>query len=73
MVLLLHQDLANLFGHRIFAQRLALADAIAIITNGFIFIIEIESQHLLCIFRCAHRLGSHRRHFAQVIDLTRQG
>jgi hypothetical protein len=36
MVLLLHEDLANLFPHRVFAQRFALPDTLAIIANGFV-------------------------------------
>src|SRR5580698_10925993 len=41
MVLLLHQDLANLFRHRVFSKRFTLPDAIAVIANGFVFIVEI--------------------------------
>jgi hypothetical protein len=40
MGLLPHQDLANLLGHRVFAKRLTLADAIAVIANGFAFIVD---------------------------------
>src|ERR1700680_1923650 len=45
MGLLLHQNLANLFCHRVFSKRFALPDTIAVIANGVVFIIEIEPQH----------------------------
>ena len=71
MVLLLHEDLANLFRHREFAQRFALPDAIAVIANGFVFIVEIEPEHVFRLFRCAYRLRSDGRHFAKIVDLPR--
>src|ERR1043166_1772165 len=64
MILLLHEDLANLFRHRVFSKRLALSDAIAVIANGFVLVIEIVSEHVFRIFRRAHRFGSDRRHLA---------
>src|ERR1017187_4890021 len=73
MVLLLHQDLANLFRHRVLPERFALPDAIAVIADGLVLIVEIEAEHLLRVFRRAHRLGSHRRHLAEIVDLTRDG
>ena len=72
MVLLLHENLANLFSHRIFSKRFTLRDAIAVITNGFIFIVEIVAEHVFRVFRCADRLRTRHRHFAEVIDLPRQ-
>ena len=48
-------------------------DAISVITNGFIFIVEIEAEHVSRVFRCADRLRTNDRHFAEVIDLPRQG
>src|SRR5262249_26764942 len=56
MVLLLHQDLANLFRHRVLSRRFALRDAFAIIANSFVFIIKIVAEHVPCILRCADRL-----------------
>ena len=72
MVLLLHEDLANLFSHRIFSKCFTLRDTIAVITNGFVFILEIVAEHVSRVFRCADGLRSNRRHFAEVIDLPRQ-
>ena len=72
MILLLHQDLANLLSHRIFSKRFTLWNAIAVITNGFIFVVEIVAEHVSRVFRCADRLRTSHRHFAEVIDLPRQ-
>src|SRR5579862_919531 len=71
MVLLLHEDLANLFRHREFSKSFALPDAIAVIANGVALVLEIVAEHFLRIFRCAYWLGSNRWHFAKVIDLAR--
>ena len=72
MVLLLHEDLANLLSHRIFPKRFTLWNAIAVITNGFIFIVEIIAEHVSRVFRSADRLRTNHRHFAEVIDLPRE-
>ena len=72
VVLLLHEDLANLFGHGKFSERLALPDSVAVIANGGVFVFEIEAQHLFWIFGCANRLRSDGGHFAQIIDLARE-
>jgi len=71
MILLLHEDLTNLFRHRVFPKFFTLPDAIAVIANGLVFIIEIIPEHVFRIFRRANRLGSYRRHFAEIIDLPR--
>ena len=55
----------------IFAERFALPDAHAVIADGLVFIVEIEPEHLLGIFRRAHRLGRNGRHFAEIVDLPR--
>src|SRR4030095_5237289 len=68
MVLLLHEDLANLFSQRKFSKRFTLRDAIAVIANGFIFIVEIVAEHISRVFRYADRLRTGHGHFAEVID-----
>ena len=50
MILLLHKDLANLFRHRVFSKRFTLPDAVAVIANGFVFIVEIVPEHLFGFF-----------------------
>ena len=72
MILLLHEDLANLFRHRVFPKLFTLPDAIAIIANGLVFIIEIIPEHVSRIFRCVGRPGSYGRHFAEIVDLPRE-
>src|SRR5579862_3160476 len=54
MILLLHQDLTNLFRHGIFSKHFTLPDAVAVIADGFVLIVEIVAEHVLCIFRGAH-------------------
>src|SRR5579863_9877245 len=71
MVLLLHQDSANLFRHGVFSQRFTLPDAIAVIANGFVLVFEVEPQHVFRIFRSTHGFGSDRWHFPEIIDLPR--
>src|SRR6266566_354326 len=72
MVLLLHEDLANLFRHRVFSQRFTLSDAIAVIANGLVLVIEIVPEHVFRLLRRAHRFGGDRRHFAEIVDLPRE-
>src|SRR5215471_5965640 len=71
MVLLLYQDLADLFRHCVFPKRFTLPDAIAVIANGFIFIVEIVPEYILRNFRRAYRLRSDCRHFAEIVNLSR--
>src|ERR1700736_6476864 len=72
MILLLHEDLANLFRHRIFSKRFTLPAAIAVIASSFVFIIEGVPENIFRIFRCAYRLRSDRWHFAEIVDLPRE-
>src|SRR5437867_13182707 len=72
MILLLHQDLANLLSHRIFSKRFTLWNAIAVITYGFIFVVEMVAEHVSRAFRCADRLRTSHRNFAEIIDLPRE-
>jgi hypothetical protein len=57
MILFLHEDLSNLFRHRVFSERFTLRNAFAVIANGLVFIIEIKTEHVFRIFRCAYRFG----------------
>ena len=72
MVLLLHEDLANLFRHREFSEQFALPNAVAVIANGFVFILEVVPEHVFRILRCAYGLGSDHGHFAEIVDLPRE-
>src|SRR6202023_54591 len=72
MILFVHEDLANLFRHRVFSKRFTLPDAIAVIADGLVLVIEIIPKHVFRIFRRAYRLGSDHRHFAEIVDLPRE-
>ena len=58
MILFLNKDLANLFCHRKFANRLTLTNSFSIVTYGVVFIIQIKAEHLASVFRSAHWLWS---------------
>src|SRR6185312_8006237 len=49
MVLLFDQNLTDLLCQREFTKALALPDSVTILPDGFVFIFEIEAQHILCI------------------------
>src|SRR5271157_3343124 len=66
MVLLIDEDLPNLFGHREFAQMLTLADTLAIVADGFAFVFQVEAEHFFWVLRGLYWLGRHHRHFAEV-------
>ena len=73
MVLLLHEDLADLLGHGELAERLALPDALAVIDDGLVLVIEVEFQHVARLLRDLHRLRRDARHLAEIVDLPRDG
>src|SRR4029450_13857445 len=73
MILFLYKDLANLLRYRVLAKALTLPDAIAVITNGFVFVVEIVPEHFLRILRRAHGPWRDDRHLAEIVDLSRQG
>jgi hypothetical protein len=50
MVLLVHKDLADLFGHGELAQSFALTHSLPVIADGLVFIFEIETEHFFWIF-----------------------
>src|SRR4029450_10555453 len=72
MILLLYQDLTNLLRYRVLAKALTLPDAIAVITNGFVLVVEIVPEHFLRILRRAPGPWRDDRHLAEIVDLSRQ-
>ena len=72
MILLLHENRADLFREGIFPERLTLPDPVAVVANRFVLVLQVESRHLLRVLRSVYRLWHHRRHFADVVDLPRQ-
>src|SRR5271155_827875 len=69
MILFILQNLANMFGHRVLPQTLALTDTITIPPNSCHLVLEIELEHLLRFLRGSHRLWLNRWAAAEVIDL----
>src|SRR5277367_5369557 len=51
MILLLHENLADLFGEGEFPKLFALANAVAVVANGFGLVFEVEPEHGFRIFR----------------------
>ena len=69
VILFLHENVANLLGQGVLAQRVALADAFPIIEDRLVFVVQIEAQHFFRLLRRLDGLGRHLRHAAQVVDL----
>ncbi len=71
VLLLLHQDFTDMLGEGVFTQRIALPDALAIISDCRRLIFQIKMQHFLGFFRRADFLGMDRGHSAEIINLFR--
>src|SRR5512135_570664 len=69
VLLLVDQDRADVLGHGVLAERLALADALAVVADRLVLVIEVEAEHVLGLFRLLDRLGRDAWHPAQVVDL----
>src|SRR4029079_6146266 len=54
--LFVDEDSPDLFGHRELAERLALADALAVVADGFGLVVEIEPKHVFCLVGQLHGL-----------------
>jgi len=61
----------DLLSHSELAKSLALANALAIIDDGLLLVVEIEFYHVNGLFRSFHRLRSDARHRAEIVDLPR--
>src|SRR5687767_11309938 len=51
VLLLLHQDCANVFGDGIFTEGLALAHPLAVVADGIVLVLQVEPQHLFSFVR----------------------
>ena len=69
MLLLLHDDFAQHLAERKLAHGIGLPNALPVLANGFLFIIQIELQHSLRIFGRGDLFGRHFRHATKLIDL----
>src|ERR1700693_1205003 len=71
MVLFVHEDLADVFGHGEFTESFALANAISVIANGFRLVLEIELEHVPGFFGSSDWLWLSGGHATEIIDLVR--
>ena len=69
MILFMLQNLADVFGHGVFSQTLAVTDPFTITSNGCHFVLEIESKHLLRLYRYPNRFRLDRRQASEIVDL----
>src|SRR5262245_49450161 len=69
MVLLLHEDLAQTLGNRIFSDSFALPDALAVVANRLGLVVKIEPQQFVCLVRHLDGTRHNRRRSSQVVDL----
>ena len=68
MVLLLGEDFADGLGDGVFVERFGLFDSAAVVFYGLDFVLKIEVEHILGVFRGLNELGGDGRHTAEVID-----
>ena len=61
------------FRHRIFAERFALAHALAVVQNRLALVVEVELQHRLGLRRHLDLARNRGRRAAQIIDLPGDG
>src|SRR5258706_10268188 len=71
MLLLLAEDLANVFRDRILAERLAFAHTLAIRADRVTLVLQIGAQHLLGLFRLLDGFRRRSRHAAEIVDVLR--
>ena len=70
MVLLLEEYLAEMLAEGELIELVGLADAAAVVANGFDFVVEVEAKHVLSFFAGFDCLGGDGGHAAQVVDLV---
>src|ERR1700744_805635 len=68
MVLLIDENGADGLAHGIFIQFLGLLQATAVLTDGLLFVVEVEAKHVLGLFRGLDRLGLDCGHTAEIVD-----
>ena len=73
MLLLLPEDLADVLGDRVLAERLAFPHAHAVIPHRLVLVIEIGAQHGLVLLDELHRLRRRGGHPSEVVDVLRDG
>ena len=51
MVLLVAEDLAEVFAEGELVELVGLADAAAVVADGFLLVFEVEAEHVVRLFR----------------------
>src|SRR5262245_42992412 len=69
VLLLVDQDLADVLGHGVLAQGLALPHPLAVVAYRGVLVVQVEAKHLLCVLGRLDRLGRDHGHAAEVVDL----
>ncbi len=73
MLLFLAQDLADVLSDRVLLQRFALLQALAVVPDGVVLVLEVGPQHHLGLVAEHDRLRAPGRHPAEVVDVARNG
>ena len=68
--LLLDQDAADVFGDGVFAEGFALPDALAVVADRFVLVVEVETEHVFGLVGELDRLHGGRWHAAEIVDLA---
>ena len=62
-----------ILGDRVFLQRLALLQALAIVPDRVVLVVEIGAQHHFGLVAEDDRLGRRRGHAAKIVDVLGDG
>src|SRR5450755_1753284 len=71
VILFVHEDFANMFGHRKFTQSFALTNSVAIIPDSYSLVLKVELEHVPSLFRSANGLRLGSGHAAEIVNLIR--
>src|SRR5665213_127266 len=69
MILLVDEDLSDMLGNCKFAESFALSHSLTVVSDCFVFILQIEAQHFARILRSLNDLCCHNWHFSEIVDL----
>src|SRR5262245_20588054 len=73
MLLFLTQDFADVFGDRIFPERLTLPYTFPVVPHRHVLVLEVGAQHRLGIVGLFDGQDLHRRRAAEVVDVAGNG
>jgi hypothetical protein len=70
VVLLLEEDLSEMLAKGELIELVGLADAAAVVANGFALVVEVEAEHVLGLLAGLDGFGGDGGHAAEVVDLV---